>query len=583
MIKKAWLNLSLVADRHRLALWALLVSLTLLILFFPVHLKYEYHPIQSPYIFGNNLPLFAAIYFIWIALLLLLLFSRREEGKWEKLILVCLFAVVFLGFWGIIVPNRFNDGLNNIRMVNYITSTGGLEPHTNIFYFSFPGLMLLGSSLCQITGLKDFNAVAVLTTLNAVLFSALLYLLFLRTLKNSVVAAFGAMSVLQGSILISGSTYFYPGYFASSLLVAFLLLLNRQEQGLFMKAQDVLLAIILLVTATVMHFSTSLCFLFILLGMYLVQKVTKREMVMLSTVVLYFIIFFSWQMYWTFGSFGSLVGLVPGMLERISQGDIASFVFTVGEANLGPKLPLWANMTRYFWLLLIFGLGFILWVKNMVTIKRLGWVETKETAGLLGIVLLSGISALASTGGYEAARLLMYGSILTVPILLRFFLQRRRIFISLVVLFGVLSFPTFLAHNGQITTYAFYDHDFAPGKFIESTYGEGEEPTIYSSYGDITTPILYHALDVDIKPPLPSFFEVNSVEGTFQWLNKVLTDFENSEDEPRLLIFSERVKGGYEHILNIKPADPRWQELEGRLRNGSRIYDNGHGQLYAPR
>jgi hypothetical protein len=581
-MKKAWLNLSLAADRHRLPLWVLLVSLTLLILFFPVHLKYEYHPIQSPYIFGNNFPLFGILYFVWMALLLLLLFSRREEGKWEKLALVCLFAVVFLGFWGIIAPNRFNDGLNNIRMVNYITSTGGLEPHPNIFYFSFPGLMILGSSLSQIASLKDFDAVTVLTTLNAALFSALLYLLFLRTLKNSLVAAFAAILLLQGSIMISGNTYFYPGYFASSLLVAFLLLSSRQEQGLSMRAQDNFLAIILLVAATVMHFSTSLCFFFILLGMYLVQKVTKREMVRLPAILIYLIILLAWQMYWTFSTFGSLVGLIPGILERISQGDILSFIFTIGSANLGPALPLWANMTRYFWLLL-FVMGCILWVKNIVTIRRLDWVEGRETAGLLGIALLSGVSTLASTGGYEAARFIMYAPLFTVPILLRFFIKRRHVFVALVILLWGLSLPTFLAHNGQIATYAFYPSDFAPGKFIESAYEKANEPALYQSYGDAMTPILYHALDAHVPYLLPSFFDVNSANGTFQALNKVITDFDKSGDEPRLLIFSERIKGGYEHILGIKPADPRWQEFENRLQSESRIYDDGHVQLYAPR
>ncbi|OGO17026.1 MAG: hypothetical protein A2Z15_04310 [Chloroflexi bacterium RBG_16_50_11] len=467
-------------------------------------------------------------------------------------------------------------------MANYISSTGGLESHPNIFYFSFPGLMLLGSSLSQITTLEDFDTVTVLTTLNAALFSALLYLLFLKTLKNSLTAAFAAIFLVQSSIMISGETYFYPGYFASSLLVAFLWLLNRQEKGLLTRAEDSIIAIILVMATTAMHFTTSLSFLFVLLGIYLVQKVTTRRMVKWTTVALYLIIILTWQMFWTYSTFDSLVRLIPATIERLSRGDIASFIFTVGEANLGPTLPLWAMVTRYFWLL-IFAFGCILCVKNIVTVRRLGWAEVRETAGLLGIGLLSGVSTLASAGGYEAARLLMYGPIFTTPLFLRFFLQRKLLSVVLFVLFFILSLPTFLAHNGQIATYTFYDYDFSPGKFIASAYSKGDEPTLYQSYGDAMTPILYYALDVRVPNLLPSFFEVNSAEGTFQWLNNVLTYFDNSGDDPRLLIFSERMKGGYAHIMGIKPTDPRYEEFNVRLQNESRVYDNGHVQLYAPR
>ncbi|MFC1957781.1 hypothetical protein ACFLX0_03095 [Chloroflexota bacterium] len=102
------------------------------------------------------------------------------------------------------------------------------------------------------------------------------------------------------------------------------------------------------------------------------QKLTKREMVMLPTVVLYLIILLAWRKYWTFSNFGSLVGFIRGMLEDNSRGEIVSFIFTVGRANFGPALPLWANMARYFWLLFIYGFGFTLWLKNIVTVRRLG-------------------------------------------------------------------------------------------------------------------------------------------------------------------------------------------------------------------
>mgnify|MGYP001093293298 CR=1 FL=1 len=101
MFKRAQFSVSLLARNHRLGLWILLLLLTALILLSPVHLSHEYRIFQSPYGF-DNLPLFGALYSIWMALLLLLLFTRGSD--WGKAAIVCIFALVHLGFWTIAFP-----------------------------------------------------------------------------------------------------------------------------------------------------------------------------------------------------------------------------------------------------------------------------------------------------------------------------------------------------------------------------------------------------------------------------------------------------------------------------------------------
>ena len=115
-------HLTWIRGQNRALIWVLLISLTALLLLFPVRLTNEYHPIQAPYLF-ENLPLFGALFYLWMLLLLLLLFSKRDEDRltWENLALASVFGLVFLGFWVIITPyGSYADGIYNMGHVRYL-------------------------------------------------------------------------------------------------------------------------------------------------------------------------------------------------------------------------------------------------------------------------------------------------------------------------------------------------------------------------------------------------------------------------------------------------------------------------------
>ena len=182
MIKKALLNLPQVAEKYRLVIWILLLLLTMAILLFPVHLEYEFHSVQSPYIFDNKLPLFSALYSIWMLLLLVLIFSKRE-ARWEKLALVCIFAIVFLGFWAIITPYfRHHDEWYNAAHVQYLLNEGTIsleweEIPVYLGYFEWPALHFVGSTMVQITGLSILKIRTLFVVFEALLLPTLLYVL----------------------------------------------------------------------------------------------------------------------------------------------------------------------------------------------------------------------------------------------------------------------------------------------------------------------------------------------------------------------------------------------------------------------
>lgn len=593
-LKWAVNNLPTISGIHRFGLWILLILLTAIVLLFPVHLEYEYHAIQSTYIFGNNLPLFGVLYLVWITSLLLLLFTKGGERKshWEGLALAGIFALVFLGFWKIIAPISPSDFILHSTTTEYISSQGSLSSHPNIGYIDFPGLHILTLSIHQITGLDVFHAAAIIPVFDALLFSALLYLLFSKSLKNPYLAVFAVLLLIQGSWVIWFC--FYPGSLGLVLLTAFLAWINRKEHAFLATWQDRLIAIILLAAVTMTHLVSSICFFFILLGVYLGQRLSRlgkgitqyeqEGMVGWSTLVLFLVIPLAWEIYSAVATFGNLATAPSKFIADLTEGEFLLYSTSIVQANLGEVIPLWARLTRLFWLFFIFGFGGILWLRNLFRLRTLTLVESKETWEMLGIALLS-IPLFIGAGGGELVRIMVYIPFFTVPIILRFFLSfrsqlKRYAFNLLAVAFLILSFPTFLAYNNEVSTNAHYSYEFSAASFVHSVYGSGANLSVFS-VGEGNYPIRRFVLDAYYRHAGSAFTALESEDEAWQGIDKVVTAYENPRRQS-ILIFSERAKTPYQHIMGIDPNHPKWEELEHRLQGGSKIYDNGHVQIYTP-
>jgi|GEM_PF-1235335 len=629
--KRVHLDLALLMGRHRLKLWILLLPLTAVVLFFPADLTFEYHAIQSVHIF-HNLPLLGGLFYAWLLLLLLLVFTSKGEKKshWEGLALSVVFALVFLGFWAVIAPNRAGDGLSNAITTDYISSQGTLSRHLNVAYLDFPGLHILTSSICQITGLEVFDGVRVVLVFSALLFSALLYLLFSRILGNACLAIFAVLLVIQGNWVQSLSTFFYPGYLGLIFVAAFLVLVNRREHSLLRTWQERLVAIVLLAAASMTHLVTSMLFFFVLAGILLVELVSRRRFARgelaqhkpgnvtgWSTITLFLVVPLTWGIYQATSTFPNLVDLFPKLAEDLSEGQMFGYGSTLGKANLGASIALWANMTRQFWLILIYGLGGVLALGSLFRLRRLSSVERKEIGSLAGIVLLGVLGVFLSHGGFEGQRLLLYTPFFLVPIILGFLHNprtsqedsatsvprategtailassprghqglggwsrrpiRRYAFTILPILFFALSFPTFLAHNSRISTDAYYSYEFTASQFIQSS--SGEEPTIFSGLY-ARPPIRYHNLNAQYYGE-SELHQRQDESSLWRDMNELVAAFETSSGTS-IFVFSPRMTILYQHLFGIEPTDRHWQDLERRLEKGGSIYDDGHTRVYVP-
>lgn len=588
-MEKRQLNLPTLVQNQHLALWILLLLLTAIILLFPFQLHYEYYPIESAHVFGSRLPLFAVLYYTWFGVLLLLLFFNGKSNEWQKLALVCLFSLVFFGVWIINMPNGSHcDVVRWLGHVNYIQETGRIvTDNPNLGYFESPAFFLLNSPLSQICGLGVFETRPLYLLFGSVLLAALLYLLFMKLLGNPYLASLAVLLMLLGS-RVARTQVFSAGNLAFLFLVLLLLLLARRKEALRtttpMVSAPIVLAMIIFFIAFAMSYTpTPIYFIFILLGIYLLQRVAKRGVIDSPTVALFVVIFLSWEIYWAY-RFAYLAGLIPYFVEGFT--DPLGSLFWVsrgGEAYLGGATPLWASLTRFSWLALIFGLGGILAIWNLVKANKLDSKGVLVTGGLVGAAVFAIICIFTFTWEGQWGRFAQIAPLFTIPIILKFLSGfslsswfRRHIFILLIILVFVLSLPSFLIQRPGLCTDAVRPYDRSAVEFSASAYG-ADELDLFST---LTTVIMYEAHHPQAHLHSSREPWATDKEELWQEMNNLMDDFEDSKGRKTIFVLSEQFKLPPQHPAAIQSDDPRWVEYVNTLEKNDKIYNNGHIQIY---
>jgi hypothetical protein len=585
-----------VGPLSRILVWVLLILLTLVLLLFPVHLVYEYHAIQAPYLF-ENLPLFGVLFCVWILVILFILFSKQDEGdnlNWENLALISMFGLVFLGFWVIITPHgSFTDGLFNMSHVRWLVSNGSIPVgHENLVYFDFPGMHLLVAALSLVTGLGVFESRTLFLVINAVLFCAVLYVLFAKLMKSGRLAFLGVLLVVLGSVLIVDDiSTFYPRALAFTMLASFMMLLTRSETRLLGSTlSDRLIMLILFTAMTISYFATPFFAPLILLGIYIVQILSRdtQARVSLRTIILLMFIMIAWEIYWTWHNFSTLAMFLPGVWDSLLSGEFFRNPITMVQANIGGRLPLWATATRSFWWALL-AFSTVLGLRNLLRIKELSLVEKIVTGGLLGLIILTIIGTFGTEGGRQFQRFLLYAPIFCAPLLLMFLVRSgtwQKIGIKVItLLIIILALPTFLCSVNSVCTDAIYPYECSVGEFAEShSQVEGESNIIvYSLNAASMIWARYYTPDVLVNRVSEEVYYTGDKNLFWDEVDVLVTKFQKGWTLPgkqKLLVISEKSPNMAQHLLNIPPDNPKWEELWQRISVNNLVYNNGHIQLY---
>ena len=153
---------------------------------------------------------------------------------------------------------------------------------------------------------------------------------------------------------------------------------------------------------------------------------------------------------------------------------------------------------------------------------------------------------------------------------------RRHVFTLLLILFFILSFPTFLVNHSNISTTMVHNYELSAGEFVEATYEA--KPLYFFSDGITVNTNVYYVPDANFNAILQPW-EIADEDALWLDVNRLMDRFENSGGNT-IFVLSEKFTQPYRSISVIEPTNPGWREFVNRLSQGDRIYDNGHIQIY---
>jgi len=567
----------------------LILILTSAIFLFPIHVECEYYPLEALYLF-NNLPLFSSLYLSWLSLIFaLVLINERQRRNWEKPILACIFALVFIGFWVVIAPyGATGDSIWLAAHVEHILEEGNISVECQaLTYNDFPALQVLAASLSEICALSPLKTANLFLLLNILLTSGSLYVLYKKSLGNDFLAFLAILLVVEGSIAIpERMRIFYPSVLGFTFIVTLMVLLSRSKGNPLDSSQDKLLFILLVTTAVITHAQTGLLFSLILGSLWILQRFSRTSFA-LSLVPLPLILFFGWEMFWAARSFIGFTNLFSKTAQDLFSMETYSAVFRLGEANIRGDLPAWASFTRLFWWALIFGFGSLLALARLFKIDKLESLQRIEIGGLVGVSTLIIISIFAGAGGFQFVKFPFYAAIFCVPILLRFLHNIRvggmvRLSHLLILALFTLSLPSFLCSVNHPNTDMVYAQQYYSAKFLNPASNNKGANLEVMADGTTYGALAYHVPNALLINIQRHPWEVTEEE-EWQRLNKLVDWFRRSGatmERRAILVWSKSLPIPYQYIMGINPRHAGWINLKEKLSLNDKFYDNGFVELY---
>jgi len=537
-----------------------------------------YAPVQSLHIF-SNLPLFVALYIVWLSLLLFRLW--RVRSRWEGVLLVSLFVLVHVGTG--ILANVYGGGEDWLKAADtvQIQQTGNLDFQG---YRDFPALAIFGAFLATVTDVEILTLRTPLLLTWLVMLSMFLFVGYSRLFKSVPLGALAVLLAVQSNLMLS-RFHLYPSIMGLLLMVAILgFLLGREER---LSARERLVLIIFLAGLTVTHFVSSVVAIVIIAGFYLEQWWRRRPgVVSLQAVTLGLTLLAAWSIYWTTTTFPSLVGLLPGIDDRFRQGAAFFYVERVAGANT-EGLPFWVPAVQTFWWVAVYVAGGVLALRSLLPQYRSSVAAPGYAGAYIVLVGTLVVVTIVSPGGNQFYRLIVFGSFLAAPLVVHFLLAGRRARMLPLAVTGVflaLSFPTLLAHNTNIGQRAVQASEVTAAQFLGREVEERENDTrLFGGYFG-TDRVIYYATGLipnTVPFPKQAADIVDVEEGRALWARNVRT-FLDEADEGReaVFIFDYQDVIFWRHLFGLPENDPLWGQVRQDLAQADLFYDAGPVQIY---
>lgn len=558
-----------------------IVALTAILLFMVRLPPWGYEPVQSLRVF-SNLPLFAALYALWLMLLLLQLW--RTRSLLLGAILVSLFSLVHVGTMVLATSYGAAEDFLKASDSVQIQRTGELD---FLIYGDFPALAVVEAVLAKVT---DVDIILTLRTpllfIWLVLLSQLLLIGYFRLFKSVPLAALAVLLAVQSNIILA-RLYLHPMYMGVLLVVALLTFLLGREQPL--SARERLVLILFMAGLTMTHFVSSAVGLVIVAGYYLERRWHRRsEVVSREMVTLAMVLVLAWAIYWAVITFSNTAAFLPEVADRFRTGTAFIYAGRVTTANV-EGIPLWVTAVQTFWWVAIYLAGGLLALRNLLLQHRLSPAPPGYAGAYVVLAGVAAVGTIISPGGYDFYRIIVYGSFLAAPLVLYFLLAGRRgriLALALSGMFLALSFPTLLAHNTSISQQANRPSEVAAAQFLSRALeGKEDVPRLFGG----SDKYWYYSPALTIQQTVylgASLGSASLEEYRSAWADYVDQFLRRgAEGEETVFSFSFESIVDARHLLRMPTNDPLWGEVRQNLSEADLFYDAGRVQLYrsAPR
>ncbi len=580
----------------RAILWLVLLGLTSVILLLPVNLRLSPLVVWSSDVFPN-LWLLGTVLLLWTTILVVLLFTSGSEatGVWDGLACSTIAGLVFRGFWTIIAPIQGEAQVHiaDTRMwtiLGHVVSSAASGYTAQ--YFDWPGASLTQSVVSLGSGMEIFPSIAALGIWAAMVAGVIVYAFLLIMLDRALYAGLGTLLILAGSLALPTS---FPGRPMAIIFVVLFLLVLFDKHGAG-RSNTLVVAILLLVAATVTHLHSAIHFFFFLLGLWGFNRLRGRRSVpshSIIALVLFLILPVAWLIHWGASGLSTVTWWSEALLtNHRSLIEMLSGIPTLGQANFGESVPTWLRLTRLVWFLILYVIGGALWLRRLRRFQELDSKEGELGGALCGLLLLGILGGLLDVAGVAHAilRELAFVPLFSVTFLFLYAQQLRTkeaksLLLSLATLLIVLSLPTFLSINRSVNINSKHPPEFAVAKWLQSLYGTGRGLRLYVpiSSAKLTQ---YYLLDAAYAAPrtpdTTGYVQERRWEILDEWFGAYAaaspsgtpTFFLNSPT----LVLDERMN------LGIAADDLRWRKMMDRVElASSRIYDNGPIQVFGTR
>jgi hypothetical protein len=458
--------------KKKALLWFVLIFLLVFLLAFQFHFKEEvtYFPIIVA--LQSSAFLFALLFSTITGMILLLAFwSGGGLKDIEAVILLAIASTIFLNLWNLLFPvGTAPEQIAFVTQAKAILSSGGIPSSLRSStggpyeYLDFPGLMLLLASVSEVTRLPLILSPSVVLSTNAFAIPLVVYVSARKVGIPSVYSFLGTLIFIEGNEYLATTFFFRPDSGISIALFATVTLLMMSPFGTI---KPWVLALICTTTLAVSHPPTDIFVIGTMTAIAFLLRHKSWSSSRIKFVVISVIIAIAWLAFFSvyFAPYELNI-----LMNTLSNGFHFGTEASVAVADL-TSAGLFALVPRYFWLLIIYGLGGVACLSMIRRKWSVGIYEPKLLALLLPIALISGTMFLF---GYHIYTYVEFGAVPSTIALAGLFFRSRLSFrtipiVAIICLFSVIAFPTMVSFHPHLGVDIVYQHNLSTASYV-STY-----------------------------------------------------------------------------------------------------------------